>query len=194
MRIARRPALLLTALTATALVAGGIAWAAIPDSSGAVNACYHNGNGKLRAVDSPADCAGSETAIALGGPTRGYVDRPAGDVVIGTTSSDLASLALPAGKYLVHGKVNPVDFGFTGNVFVACSLQVGATTIDMTWVTLGPGPSPAPSASIGLQGGVTLPAGGTVVERCAAPNGEPNVTVRFRALDAIAVDSLTVTP
>jgi hypothetical protein len=53
---------------------------------------------------------------------------------------------------------------------------------------------PAPSASIGLQGGVTLAACGTVVERRAAPNGEPNVTIRFRSLDAISIDGLTMTP
>ena len=35
--------------------------------------------------------------------------------------------------------------------------------------------------------------GGTVVARCAAPNGEPNVTIRFRSLDAISVDGLTIT-
>jgi len=193
-RFARRPIPLALAVTAASLVAGGIAWAAIPDSSGAVNACYATSNGKLRAVDSPADCNAGESAIALGGPTRGYVDRPAGTVVVGTTSSDVASLTLPPGRYVLHGKVNAVDFGFTGNVLVACSLQVDTATIDMTWVNLGPSPSPAPSASIGLQGGVTLPAGGTVVERCAAPSGEPDVTIRFRSLDAISVDGLTMTP
>jgi hypothetical protein len=191
---ARRPALLAVALAATALAAGGIAWAAIPDSTGAINACYANANGKLRAVDAPGDCGGGETAIALGGPTRGYLSRPLGDVVLGVTSSDLASLALPAGKYVLHGKVNVADLGFTGDVFVACSLQVGATTLDMTWVNLGQLGSTAPSASIGLQGAVALPAGGTVVERCAAPDGEPSVTARFRSLDAVSLDALTIAP
>jgi hypothetical protein len=193
-RLARRPSLVLVAIAATALVAGGIAWAAIPDSSGAINACYHTSTGKLRAVDSPGDCGGGETAIALGGPTRAYVDRPAGTVVVGTTSSDVASLTLPAGRYVLHGKVNAVDFGSSGNVLVACSLQVGASTIDQTWVNLGATSPTAPSASIGLQGGVTLATGGAVAARCAAPNGEPDVTVRFSSLDAISVDGLTLTP
>lgn len=192
-RLTLRPAVLLVALAAT-LVAGGIAWSAIPDSSGAINACYQSSNGKLRAVDSPSSCGGGETAIALGGPTRGYVDRPGGTVVVGTTASDVASLALPAGQYVVHGKVNAVDVGFTGDVFVACSLQAGGTTVDQTWVSLGPGSPTAPSTSIVLQGGVTLASGGTVVARCAAPNREPNVMIRFRSLDAIAVDALTITP
>jgi len=51
-------------------------------------------------------------------------------------------------------------------------LQLGATTI----------------------GGVVLAASGTLVARCAAPNGEPDVTIRFRSLDTISVDGLTVTP
>ena len=192
--LARRPVLLALAVAATALAAGGIAWAAIPDSTGATNACYANANGKLRAVDAAGDCGGGETSIALGGPTRGYVDRPSATVVVGGTASDVASLTLPAGRYVVHGKVGAADLGFAGDVLVACSLQVGATTLDMTWVNLGQLGATAPSASIGLQGAVTLASGGTVVARCAAPDGEPDVTIRFRSLDAISVDALTVTP
>ena len=98
-RIIRRPLALVVALGATLLAAGGIAWAAIPDSTGAINACYATSNGKLRAVDTPTDCGGGERAIALGGPTRAYSSHPPGTVVLGTTSSDLASLTLPAGQY-----------------------------------------------------------------------------------------------
>ena len=38
-RLLRRPLALVAALGATVLAAGGIAWAAIPDSTGAINAC-----------------------------------------------------------------------------------------------------------------------------------------------------------
>jgi hypothetical protein len=190
-RLLRRPLALVAALGATVLAVGGIAWAAIPDSSGAINACYTTSNGKLRAVDAPADCSGGEAAIALGGPTRGYSTHPGGEVVLGTTSTEVASLTLPAGRYLVHAKVNVVDFGFTGNVFVACSLGVGGLTPDMTWVTLGPSIESAPSTSVGLQGSVVLTSPSTVVARCAAPDGDPDVRARFRALDAISLDAIT---
>ena len=191
-RLIRRPLVLVVALGATLVAAGGIAWSAIPDSSGAINACYADGNGRLRAVDAPADCRSRETPIALGGPTRAYSNHPGGDVTLGTTSVDVASLALPAGRYVVHAKVNVVDFGFTGNVFVACSLQVDGLTPDMTWVTLGPSIESAPSASIGLQASVSLASATTVVARCAAPDGDPNVRARFRALDAVSVDAIVV--
>lgn len=190
-RLLRRPLALVAALGATVLAVGGIAWAAIPDSTGAINACYTTSNGKLRAVDAPADCSGGETAIALGGPTRGYSTHPGGEVTLGTTSTDVASLTLPAGRYLVHAKVGVVDFGFTGNVLVACSLGVGGLTTDTTWVTLGPSIESAPSASVGLQGSVVLASTSTVAARCAAPDGDPDVRARFRALDAISLDALT---
>jgi len=191
-RLIRRPLALVVALGVALLAAGGIAWAAIPDSGGAINACYANSNGKLRAVDSPADCSGNESAIALGGPTRAYSSHPPGEVTLGTTSTDVASLSLPDGRYVVHGKVNVVDVGFTGNVFVACSLQVGGLTPDQTWVTLGPSIESAPSASIGLQASVSLTSAASVVARCAAPDGDPDVRARFRALDAVSVDAIVV--
>ena len=54
--------------TVAALGAGGaIAVAAIPDSSGTVNACYlssGNERGNLRVVDAPGDCKPNETAIS----------------------------------------------------------------------------------------------------------------------------------
>jgi hypothetical protein len=189
-RLLRRPLALVVALGAALLAVGGIAWAAIPDSSGAVNVCSANANGKLRAVDSPADCGGNETAIALGGPTRAYSSHPGSEVTLGTTSTDVASLTLPAGRYLVHAKVNVVDFGFTGNVFVACSLQAAGLTPDQTWVTLGPAIESAPSASVGLQASISLASATTVAARCAVPDGDPDVRARFRALDAVSVDAV----
>ena len=192
-RKAPRPLVLLVALGA-ALLAGGIAWAAIPDASGTINACYAHANGKLRAVDSPADCTGGENPLALGGPTVGYATSRPDFIAIGTTPTVVASLKLPAGKYLVHGKLDVFDTTFTGGVFVACNLVVGGTTTfsDASWNTLGPVVSGAPAEAIALQSPLTLAADGAIVMTCVAPEAKEPITARYRQLDALRVDGLVI--
>jgi hypothetical protein len=42
---------------------GGVAYATIPDSSGAIQACFNKVNGNLRAVESASDCRSSESPL-----------------------------------------------------------------------------------------------------------------------------------
>lgn len=198
---ARRKSLLLgAALTAALALAGGLAWAAIPDGN-LVNACATAG-GPIRAVDTPGSCDGGETALQLGGPTRGYAFSQAANVGLGTTGVVVASLGLPPGSYLVHAKVNVANLNFTapGSTFVPCSLGYrvdgSLSGLDQTWIVLMQAitGTAASSASIGLQGAVTLPEKGTVEVTCAslprAAGPTTNVVARNRKLDAIQVDSL----
>jgi hypothetical protein len=193
-RLAARPVALLLVFGAVLLAAGGIAWAAIPDASGTINACYATSNGKLRAVDSPADCGGGESHVALGGPTTGYATSRPDFLAIGTTPTVVASLKLPAGRYLVHGKLDVLDTTFTGGVFVACTIAVGGTTTfsDASWNTLGPVVSGAPAESMALQAPVTLATDGAVVMSCVAPEAKEPPTARYRQLDALRVDGLSI--
>jgi len=201
MRTSRRALPAIVAVSAALVVASGIAWAAIPDSSGAVNACYATVGGALRAVDGSGDCTADETPVALGGPTRGYAFANPETVTLGSTSAVVGSIKLGPGKYLLHGKVNVANLNFSAlrGTFVPCSLKVGGTTtnLDQTWLTLEParGSSNASSASVGLQAAVELPGGGSVVMDCASlpRTGGPStgVVARYRQLDAVQVDSLT---
>src|SRR5690348_1712174 len=46
-------------------MAGGVAYASIPDSSGVVHACYLKSGGALRVIDNTvADCKSNETALS----------------------------------------------------------------------------------------------------------------------------------
>jgi hypothetical protein len=201
MRTTRRTLLAATTLGLALVAAGGIAWAAIPDATGAVNACYAAGGGALRAVDAPGDCAGTETAVELGGPTRAHSFASPATVALASTSVTVGTLKLPPGTYLVHGKVNVanLNFGAPRGTFVPCSLVSGGITLDQTWLTLeaAGGGSNASSASFALQGVVRLPSGGAVAMQCAsiprAGGPATNVVARYRQLEAIQVDSLTTT-
>lgn len=200
-RFLSRPALVVLALSAALLVVGGAAYAVIPDTDGTVHACVSPVSGNVRAVDLRGDCRTRETAVDLGGPTRGYATNETGLILLDDTSDAMASLKLPPGRYLIHGKVNVVNFGSsaTAGTFVPCSLRVGGTStnLDQTWIELASSSEDATSASIGLQGAADLPAGGSVVMLCASlprPGGPTNVQARYRQLDAIGVDSLTTSP
>ena len=57
---------LVAALAGAAVVlvlAGGVAWAAIPDASGVIHGCFKSNNGQLRVAESAAACNPSETPI-----------------------------------------------------------------------------------------------------------------------------------
>ena len=202
-RLVRRPLVIVLAGAAAAALATGIAWAAIPDGN-LVNACATEG-GPIRAVATSGSCDTGETALQLGGPTRGYSSGRADDVTLGPTSVRVASLVLPAGSYLLHGKVNIANLNFTaiGSTFVPCSIRIAGTTtnIDQTWMIVeqartGTGAS---NASIGLQGPVTIPesTGKAEVELLCASlprtlGPATNVVARYRQLAAVQVDTLQV--
>jgi hypothetical protein len=86
-----RKALLI--LAALFMVAGGIAYAAIPGADGTINGCYKRSDGTLRVIDAEAGatCKPSETAIAWS--QTGPPGEDAGPVRIATISQ---SATIPA--------------------------------------------------------------------------------------------------
>jgi hypothetical protein len=60
-----RPAFVALAIVGIALVAGGIAYAAIPDGSGVIHGCYQKNQGTLRVIDTGTTqtCSSSEAPL-----------------------------------------------------------------------------------------------------------------------------------
>jgi hypothetical protein len=195
----RTPLVAVAACVVAGVTVAAVAYAAIPDSSGAIQACY-GASGKLRAVDSPGDCSGTETSLALGGPTYGYEFSDPDFLAIEDTTTVVGSLNLPAGTYLVHGKIDLFGLLTTEEAFVVCNLKDAAapgTNLDSMWNTLEPGGgSRVPSESAALQTSLTLTSAGTVQLTCIRPDGpaSPAVSARYRKLDATRVDGLTLSP
>ncbi len=190
------------AVVGTLLGVAGVAYATIPDSSGVINSCYDRETGVMRAVGVATDCFSTESALPLGGPTRGYAFSNAADVALGSVSVPVASLLLPGGTYLLHAKVNVANLNFSaiGSTVVPCSIRVADTTtnLDQTWVILtqaltGTGAS---NASVGLQAAVTIPADSksfleVICASVPRPGGpSTRVVARYRQLDAVLVDTL----
>jgi hypothetical protein len=196
--LAQGRARLLTVALAVAVAAGtGIAWAAIPGSDGVIHACYKDGNGDLRVVDSPGSCRAHETAIDLGGPSHGYAVANPGDVTFSAaTSVSVLKLGLPAGTFLVHAKTNLIDQPGSDAVLVPCDLRLGGTTtmLDEDRVVLeGPATTTeASEANIPIQSAVTLTAPGVVELECAAlTRGSSSIVdARFTQIDATPLNAL----
>jgi hypothetical protein len=203
MNLLRSKRAIALATAGASLVVVGVAYATIPDTSGVVNTCYKNGNGDLRAVDAAADCHGNETHLPLGSPTRGYAaaDQSSPGVELHATSAIVASVSLPAGRYLAHAKVNLTNEnpGAPGSTFVPCSMRIQGTTtnLDQTWIVLPPAASAdgSTSASVGLQAAVSIPGAAVLEVICASVprlgGPEDHVYARYRQLDAISVDTLS---
>jgi hypothetical protein len=96
-------------------LAGGIAYATIPDSSGIIHGCRNNASGLLRAIDSPSQsCTSGESQLdwvqatafdAFIGPFNGV----GGNIEITSTSfgtpTHVLTLNLPAGAFVLSAQV-----------------------------------------------------------------------------------------
>ncbi len=162
-------------LCATATMAGGIAYAAIPDAgTGQFHGCVNKSSGQLRVVDPSKGqhcTSATETAVtwnATGprgpaGPASNAYQAGNDSIVTlsGSVDTTIVTLNLPAGIYSVFGRVEAANNG-GGTALVDCTLSSG----DLNAITVGSTPE-----VFALQDLLTLPAAGHVVLKCAAADG-----------------------
>jgi hypothetical protein len=145
-RSARKRLVLLTAFAVVALAtAGGLAYAAIPDSSGVIHGCYKAAGGGLRVIDTDkgATCTTGEKSLNWNqtgpqgttgprGPSDAYFARMINEQLIHRYrdgGNTLVTLDLPAGDYAVTAKVELAD---NSDAFVdaECEIISGGTSVD----------------------------------------------------------------
>lgn len=182
-----------------ACAAGGVAYAAIPDSNGVIHSCYQKNVGNLRVVDTEAGqaCRPSEEPLDLnvsgtpgpsgttgpqgptgppgpaGGGAPGVWDATASASIAQQGSATIVSLSLPAGNYFVVAKAS--IFGGGG---YTCRLLADGTTVDTSLTTANALASPS------VQSAVTLAADGTVSLRCDSTTNAASVTGHIDAIQA----------
>jgi hypothetical protein len=114
--IRRRGLLLLAAAGAAIGLAGGIAYASIPDASGVIHGCRNNGSGLLRVIDSAGQsCTQAETPLNWVQSSGHEVFRFSSPVEItGTnraTGNHVMTLNLPGGAYVVTTQITATGAG-----------------------------------------------------------------------------------
>lgn len=111
----------------------------------------------------------------------GWINRTTTTVAVPTTPVTLATLNLPAGSYLLSGKVSLVRTGGGGTS--TCTLNDGATVLDQ----LDNQTSTSGELTV-LQSAVTLTGTTAITVRCSSTSA---VNASFRVLSAYKLNSLT---
>jgi hypothetical protein len=182
-----RPAVAALTIVGALLVAGGIAYATIPDGGGVIHGCYQKNQGTLRVIDADKaqTCASSESPLnwsqtgPQGTPGQQGPPGPTGPSDVWSvdgygaglkslpfqTPVDLATTStLPAGNYFVQAETEAENIGsFSTDYF--CDLVDSSTTVyqetrvtSSDWVT------------IPVQAVITLASPDTISLQCEAAN------------------------
>jgi hypothetical protein len=112
----------LTTVAAAALLAGGVAYATIPDANGVIHGCYQTSKGDLREIDSSSStCKNGETALDWNqtgpqgpsgprGPSDPWFDRSDGfEPFTDVTPVTLTSVTLPAGHFTLQASGEMIE-------------------------------------------------------------------------------------
>jgi hypothetical protein len=152
-----------TAFGALALMValGGVAFAAIPDSTGTIHACYQKNNGNLRVVESAGACRNGEVPIEWN--QRGDPGPPGPPGPGGTGAHELAYDS--QASEVSTASSTPVDFGGPSvtvtvpqNAIVRAYIEVQSRT-DKDLSATCTGPLKNPSALVWVHEPTDLPDG-----------------------------------
>ncbi len=129
--MSRTFSIVMGALAVVGLALGGIAYASIPDGDNVIHGCYGNSNGQLRVIDdAQSTCKNNETPLSWNaqgppGPSGASHAYQASDpnliAPLPNTPTQILSLSLPPGNYVVVAKTNAVVFQNS----VRCTLDAG---------------------------------------------------------------------
>ena len=127
MRFSARTRLVALTLVALGILAGGVAYASIPDSNGVIHGCYLKVLGTLRVIDSPSQHCNSSFEVPIqwnqqGVPGTNGAAGPAGPT--GPTGA-ASTVGGPTGAAGATGPTGPT--GPTGLTFTTTSGTTGPT-------------------------------------------------------------------
>ena len=178
-----RPAVVALAIVGTLLVAGGIAYATIPDAGGVIHACYQKNQGTLRVIDTDKaqTCASSESPLnwsQTGPQGQQGPPGPTGPSDVWSvdgynaglkslpfqTPVDLATTStLPAGSYFVQAETEAENILSVSTAYF-CDLVDSSNTYQETRVTS------SDWVTIPVQAVITLVSPDTISLQCEAAN------------------------
>jgi len=203
----RRGVQIAGAAAAVALIAGVVpAIAAATTPAVTYFACVTNSTGAIRIVGKTAGCGtgkhkiswnnagprGSRGERGPAGAVTGFVDTSDATQQLGGVPGPVATLPLPAGRYLVTAKAE-ASLGTTDSSadMVSCSLvDSNSSFLDSAIASLDPGHNFTATESLTLLGATQLTAKGSVQLRCQDDTGNAG-TVDDVVITAVPVTEIT---
>jgi hypothetical protein len=203
-RRVRRRLQIAGAAAAVALIAGAVpAIAAATTSTVTYFACVTNSTGAIRIVGKATGCgtgqhkiswnnSGPKGAPGQRGPAgvvTGFVDTSDAAQQVGGIASTVATLPLPAGKYLITAKADAI-LGTTDSSAdaVFCNLiDSNGNFLDSTSASLNPGQNFTATDGLTLLGATQLTAEGNVQLQCGDDTGNDG------SVDAVVITAVPVT-
>jgi hypothetical protein len=166
-------------------------------------ACVTNSTGAIRIVGKAASCGtgkhkiswnsvgpqGSPGKPGPAGAVAGFIDTNDSSQQVGGFASPVATLPLPAGKYLITAKAD-TSIGTTDSSAdtVTCSLVDSESSfLDSTSASLNPGGNFTATESLTLLGAAQLTAKGSVQLKCSDSTGNAS------SVDGVVITAVPVT-
>lgn len=212
-----RPAVVAVVATGALLVAGGIAYATIPDGSGVIHGCYQKNQGTLRVIDTgqAQTCSSSEAPLnwsqtgpqgpqgpqGIQGPqgpsgsSHAYSDFDVSSyTALSPSSKTITSLTLPAGNYVVWATGSVVKSGYLNTTGsdndVKCALDDPSNNAVTASQAEANGLDYEDAVPYMLVDTMSLASSGTITVDCTTLTGSVSSEVDFNTLVATAVDAV----
>ena len=134
--------LILGIASALLVIAGGFAYASIPDSAGVIHGCRKTSGGALRVIDSDAgqQCAGNETALNWNQVGLHGYEIVTQDEAIPSSTSVIVTISCPAGKRALGGSVTVQagsTFSWPNGAFTQTAAELLTDSTYQALVTIG---------------------------------------------------------
>ena len=183
---------------AAAVVIGGVSYASIPDSNGLIHGCYKTaasstGTHKLTVINSATTSACPSGFASLNwnaDGANGY-SAQASDTHLGDTLTTVATLALPAGSYLIDASawlenVSPSNASSLG----VCELRFGTASDEVEAGLLGPSSAPLDDQTLSLTVGGTATSATDATLSCEAVGNSGDTYAETGSMTASQIGSL----
>lgn len=122
-----------------------------------------NGTNGTNGTNGAPGSNGTNGTNGAAGPSNGYIDKPSQSSLDGTDKV-IATLTLPAGKYIVSGKVIIQRGGVGGET--DCYLRLDGTSIDSFYNILAASPNPGYVGGLAGLASIATTATSTVTMTC----------------------------
>jgi hypothetical protein len=196
-----------TAAAATALLGGAIpAIAAARTSTVTYYACVTNSTGAIKVVGKTTACGAGKHKISWNnvgprgprgpqgpaGVVKGYIDNSGGADLTNNSLTVVATLPLPAGKFMITAKVDAaIGSSNNGDDVVSCDLtDSNGNTLDTTGVSLIPALDNAGGYGMTLLGTTSLTVTGNVQVLCANGTGSGGGSAGSVVITAVPVSKV----